>query len=244
MDKFCCMLYGESGVGKTPFCGTLEEYPKTSPSLFLDVDQGAMSLNVVNPRPVVHSVMTWAGAQTVYALLKGRKWEELSKLVGAPAKEYRSVVVDSGTELSRILRESIVAADDRNEGVPSQEHYLRAQLRFTTMYRMFRDLPMSFVMTAGVRELKDDVAGIVKFYPDFPPGMTHDLIRMSDLVLFMNVALEQQQGSSERKWVRYLVTQVSQRFVARDRSQTLDPTLRSGSDGKFKWSTILDKVLK
>lgn len=239
IDKFCCILYGEAGVGKTPFCGTLEAYAQTSPSLLLDVDQGAISLITVSPQPTVYSVTKWSDVQTIYTLIKKRDWSKLSEFIGAPNKEYKSVVLDSGSELERMLRESIVNDDDRNEGVPGQPHYLRTQLRFSSLFRSFRKLPLSFVMTAGVRDLKDDVSGIIRFFPLFQPGLTRDLIRMSDLVLFQNYALETQ--GSDRKWVRSLLTQGTQRFIARDRTQKLETPSIKGD--KFHWGDLLDKIL-
>ncbi len=244
MNKFNCLLYGEAGAGKTPFCGTLESCEKTSPCLFLDVDHGTLSLESANAKPTVMTIKTWGDVQTVYSQLKAKQWDSLSKTIGkqmevdVPVKEYKSVVIDSGTELANSLLKSIVADDDRNDGVPDQPAYLRTQLRFATMWRGFRDLPLSCVMTAGIKDQKDDVAGIVRFFPEFSPGLLHDLQRHSDLILFMNVALETE-GATKR-WVRYIQTQPTQRFVARDRSGKLAPQIRGD---KIYWKDLLEKVL-
>jgi len=239
MDKFNCLLYGEAGVGKTPYCGTLEACEKTSPCLFLDVDQGTMSLGSVSPRPTVFSVAKWEDVSRIYGLLKSKSWIELAKFVGiAEPKEYRSVVIDSGTELASILLRSIVAEDDKNDGVPDQASYLKTQLRFITMYKAFRDLPLSCVMTAGVKDQKDDIAGIIRFYPEFSPGLLHELYRHSDLILFMNV--EQVTVGTKKEWTRYLQTQPSQRFTARDRSDKLDSVIKGE---KLFWGDLLKKVL-
>lgn len=239
MDKFNSMVYGEPGVGKTPFCATLEACEKTSPCLFLDVDHGSLSLNSVTPRPTVYVTGSWADVQTVYTYLKKQDWTGLSTAMKIPVvKQYKSIVLDSGTELASSLLRSIVAEDDRNDGVPDQAAYLKTQLRFATMWRAFRDLPLSCVMTAGVRDQKDDVAGIVRFFPEFSPGLLHDLQRHSDLILFMNTSLETK--GAERVWTRYIQTKSTQRFVARDRSDTLDPVIKGE---KLYWKDLLEKVL-
>jgi len=239
MDKFNCLLYGEAGAGKTPFCGTLEACPKTSPCLFLDVDHGTLSLEGVNPRPTVYQIAAWADVQKVYALLKKQDWGNLAKLIGIEEpKVFKSVVIDSGTELANGLLRSIVAEDDRNDGIPDQASYLKTQLRFAIMWRGFRDLPLSCVMTAGIKDQKDDVAGIVRFFPEFSPGLLHDLQRHSDLILLMNVAMETQ--GAARVWTRYIQTQPTQRFVARDRSAKLDPIIKGD---KLYWNDLLKKVL-
>lgn len=232
-DKFNCLLVGESGVGKTPFAATLEECKQTSPCLLLDVDMGTMSI-IQNSKPTVVEIDSWDKVQKIYALLKKQDWEKLAEFTGSVVKEYRSVVIDSGTELEYMLRSLVVSEKDTHEGVPDQEHYLKTQERFRRLYRAYRDLPLSLVMTAGVRELKDDVAGIVRHFPAFQPALTKDIIRMTDLILFQNVATD------EKKWVRTLQTHLSQRVIARDRSQKLEPIIKGE---KLHFKTIVDKVL-
>lgn len=216
--KFNCLLCGESGMGKTPFAATLNECEETAPCLFLDVDMGTMSI-ISNPRPTIVEITAWSQVQRIYGLLKKEAWDELAEFVKAEPQTYRSVVIDSGTELEYMLRRGVVSEDGRSE-VPEQQHYLKTQERFRSLYRAFRDLPLTFVMTAGIRDLKDDIAGIVKFYPAFQPGLTRDLIRMTDLVFYMDVRTE------EKKRVRCLQTHASQRIIARDRSQKLDALIK------------------
>jgi len=239
VKRFVAIVYGESGSGKTPFAGTLQDYPPTSPCLFLDVDRGAMSLDSQDPKPTVLTVRDFNLIGGVYVLLAAKKWAELAELltklrgVQTPVLTYRSVVIDSGTELSARLLTSVVADME----APTQPEYYKTQARFLKMYEAFVDLEdISVVMTAGVRELKDDVAGIVRHYPDFQPNLSKELIRLTDLIAFMNVALE---GTTERKWQRLLYTSLSQRAVARDRSGKLDNVLRAE---KFYWKDILPKI--
>lgn len=218
-QKFNCLLVGESGAGKTPLSATLAGCKDTAPCLFLDVDMGSLSI-VDDPKPTVFEVTVWSQVQQIYTLLKQQDWDKLGELLKCEPQEFRSVVIDSGTELEYILRRSIVNEDGKSE-VPEQQHYLKTQERFKTMYRKYRDLPLTVVMTAGVRDLKDDVVGMVKFYPAFQPGLTRDLVRMTDLVLFMDVRLDE-----SKKYVRCLQTHPSQRIIARDRSQKLDALIK------------------
>lgn len=238
MDKFNCLLVGESGVGKTPMCGTLQACEKTSPCLLLDVDIGAMSLDSVNPRPTVLPIERWMQVQVVYDKLSKQDWQGLANYITketsetVPVQEYKSVVIDSGTELEYMLRSSIVA--ETGGEIPEQQHYLKVQERFRRLYRAFRGLPLTLVMTAGVRELKDDISGLVRHFPAFQPALTKDIIRMTDLILFMNVVVE------DKKWIRTLQTVLSQRVIARDRSQKLEPVIRGE---KLYFADIVGKVL-
>lgn len=232
-DKFNCLLIGESGVGKTPFVATLEACEQTSPCLLLDVDMGSMSI-ISNPKPTIVGIDSWSKVQGIYALLKKGDWKGLSEKIESEPKEYRSVVIDSGTELEYICRSTVKTELGTSDEAPTQPEYLKTQERMRRLYRAFRDLSLSFVMTAGVRELKDDISGVVKHYPAFQPSLTKDLIRMTDLILFMDVTTE------DKKWIRKVQTHLSQRVIARDRSQTLGPIIKGE---KLFMKGVVTKVL-
>lgn len=241
MNKFNCILYGESGVGKTPLCGTLQNCAATSPCLLLDVDMGAMSLD--NPGPTVLPVERWSQIGVVYDKMFKRDWADLAKWLSketdsdVPVLEYRAVVIDSGTEAEYKLRQ-VVIGESGNEEIPSQPDYLKTQERFRRMYRKFRDLPISLVVTAGIRELKEESTGVVKRSPDFQPALAHDLVRMTDFIIYMNVTMEG--AGKDAKWKRHLISSLSQRFIARSRSDKL-PAVMEGE--KFYFKDICAKIL-
>ena len=231
--KFNALILGEAGTGKSPFAATLEACEQTSPCLFLDVDQGSMSI-IEEPKPTIVEISTWEQVGRIHGLLKAQSWDRLAELTKTEPREYKSVVVDSGTELEYILRQKVLSEDSARE-VPERQHYLRTHERFRRLYRAFRDLSLTFVMIAGVRELKDDISGITKHSPDFQPALCKDIVRMTDLVLFMDVKNE------DKKWVRTLQTHLSQRVIARDRSQTLEPIIKGE---KLYFADIVKKVLE
>ena len=233
MDKINSIVWGPPGVGKTPFCGTLEAYEKTSPCLILDVDHGTLSLDT-SPIPTVYTVNKFDDVSRIYSLLAKKDWAGLAKLTGTELKEYRSVVIDSGTELISILLHEIVSEDDKNSGVPDQASYFRSQLRFTTMWKAFRDLPMTCVMTAGDKDQKDDVSGVIRLFPEFSPGLLHELLRHTDLILFMDVI------PRKEEYTHYIRTQPTNRFTARDRSGKLSAMIEGD---KLYWGDLLKKVL-
>lgn len=251
---FNCIIYGEAGSGKTPLCGTLEETPQTSPCLFVDVDRGAMSVNV-KVKPTIVVVNEWSKMQVIYTFLRkaavegsaegwGNLAEFLTKETGGvvPVKEYKSVVVDSGTELEYVCRqvvmkEEIAKKPEHDLEAPEQRDYLKTGERMKRLVRAFRDLPIAFVMVAGVRDLKDDRDGSLRHFPAFQPQLSKDLIRMVDLIMYMGVIVEKSGEST--KWVRTLQTQLSQRIIARDRSQKLDPMMK---EEFFHFRDIVTKV--
>ena len=230
--KFNALLVGEAGTGKSPFAATLEHCEQTSPCLFLDVDVGSMSI-IEDPKPTIIEISKWEQVVKTYGLLKAQSWDKLAELTKSEVIEYKSVVVDSGTELEYILRQQVLSEDNAKE-IPEQQHYLRVQERFRRLYRAFRDLPLTFVMVAGVRELKDDISGIIKHSPDFQPSLCKDIVRMTDLMLFQNVTMK------DKKMFHTLQSHVSQRVVARDRSQTLEPVFEAE---KLYFADIVKRVL-
>lgn len=239
MNKFCCILYGDAGVGKTPLCGTLQEFEKTSPCLFLDVDQGTMSLDSMKDKPTIISIESWKELSSIHPFLKAKQWdklaEHLTKMSGRdiPVLQYKSIVLDSGTEVEYRLRNSV-----QSNEIPSQPDYLTTQERFRKMYRAFRDLEdMSFVMTAGVREMKDDISGVIKHTPAFQPSLVQDLMRMTDFIFFMNIAMKG--NGDDRKFIKTIQTSLSQRAVARSRSDSLKGIFEGD---KFYWKDILKEV--
>ena len=229
-------------AGKTPFCGTLQEYEKTSPCLFLDIDQGTMSLDSMKNKPTIVPIESWNELTGFYPLLKAKQWDKvalyIAKLrksdVGVQESVYKSIVIDSGTELEYRLRGSVQSGE-----IPSQPDYLTTQVRFSKMYRAFRDLDdMSLVMTAGVRELKDDVSGVVKHFPAFQPSLVADLMRMTDFIFYMSISMKGL--GDERKWIKSIQTTLSQRAVARSRSDKLKGVFEGE---RFEWKNILKDVL-
>ena len=245
--RFNCVLYGEAGAGKTPLCGTLESYPETSPCLLLDVDMGSMSL-VAPPIPTVLPVDKWSVMQEVFTFISRGEWDKLAVYIDksklqqegtTPAKVYKSLVIDSATELEYVCRTLVLQEHSSDSGkggeVPEQQDYLRTGERMKRMVRAYyRHTNLTVVMTAGVRDLKDERDGIVRHFPAFTPGLSKDIVRMTDLIMYMNVSSEKEQ------LVRTLQTQLSSRIVARDRSQRLAPLIKGE---KLYFKDIASRVM-
>jgi hypothetical protein len=186
-------------------------------------------------RPTIIEVDSWSKLTRVYEFLAKKDWKTLAEKLSTDVLEYKSVMIDSGTELEYVLRQEVVREGGSLSEVPEQQHYLKTQERFRRMYRKFRDLPgISLVVTAGVRELKDDVGGIIKLYPDFQPALCHDLLRMTDEIFFMGVKQE------DKQWIHVLQTHLTNKIVARDRSSRLDAVIKGE---KLYFKDIVEKVL-
>ncbi len=200
-----------------------------------------MSLDELKDKPTVMPVESWNDIQGLYPLLKAKQWGKVAEFIAKRNKSFtlsayhpKSIVWDSGSELEYKLRSSV-----QSNEIPSQPDYLVTQERYRKAHRSYRDLEdISFITTAGVREMKDDIAGIIKHSPSFQPGLLQDLKRMTDFIFFMSITLKG--VGEERKWVKSLQTSLSQRAIARSRSSKLKAVVEGE---RFDWAVILREIL-
>lgn len=124
-----CVLYGPPGSGKTTMGATFPDV------LFLSAESGLLS---VRDRDIdVWTIETWEDLEEAFLYLKTEK------------HQYRSVVIDSLTEVQKKLHEYIIRkfpAKRRDyEDLMSQSDWGYAIDRMRKMCRAFRDLTMHVV---------------------------------------------------------------------------------------------------
>lgn len=169
------MIYGEPGVGKTTFASTAPR-----PMLWLEAEGGT------------HSIADTEGIDIVKVSGLDSYREVLSFLYENPDK-YKTVVIDSLTETqAAILKEIMqnVAKDDfsRNEFMPQFAEWGQVTGQMRAIARAFRDLPMHSVITALVREDKDELTGKTRIKPRLTPALAEELPAFMDACLYMYAA--------------------------------------------------------
>lgn len=131
------LVYGMSGTGKTFTCGTAEKWAGSSPCLFIDVEGGALTLHDEVPEIDVVRPQNWAELQDVYNFLRNEN------------TKYKSVVVDSLTEVQRAISMAGLLGDTDEEGnysdlerstPPTRQDWLRTGSQLRNFIRAFRDL--------------------------------------------------------------------------------------------------------
>jgi len=200
------IIYGESGVGKTPFVAELATHPESSPCLFIDVDGGLLETRGDTDVVRVNDWSTFV--RTVKSLQK-----------------YKSVVIDSGTELEYVLRGTFT------DNVPELQDYYKVQERMKRMYRFLTRSGLLVVVTAGVRAVNDELSGATKLYPMFQPTLVKDLIRMTDVVAYVQ---------RTKEGTRKMHVKSGLHIIARDRSGVLEELDISGP--KLSWRPIFDAL--
>jgi len=211
--KFNCLLYGESGKGKTFSALTLD--PKKT--LILSAESGLLPLSGKDFE--VWVVETWTDLTDAHKLL----------LSPDNQKQFTTVFIDSLTELSEICKVHIVtnerpAVRGKIDKIYDDQMDLKDwglhRDKMTRMVRSFRDLPFNIIFTCLETSEKDEKSGVVKFRPSVDgkkfgtslPGYFDEIFRLV-------VKSNGNEGSE-----RYFVTGQTEVTLAKDRSGKLDLT--------------------
>ena len=186
------LCYGESGVGKTYLCQTA---PKP---VIISAERGLLTLADVDI-PVIHTT-TMAQAKEAYDYLKG-------------TNDFQTICIDSISELAEaLLTEFLSGVKDPRQA------YGKMNIEVAALIRLFRNLPNKHVyFTAKQDRIIDEFSGKVSYMPGMP-GKTilNNLPYFFDIVACLRVA------TKDKKEVRYLQTQPTAQYTAKDRSRKLN----------------------
>lgn len=217
-----CMIYGDSGIGKTTLAGSASVVRGMAPVLLIDVEGGTESLRNPYPNVEVVRVKSIDQFQDVYnALYKGDH-------------KYKTTIIDSGTEVQRfgmteIMRELIERRPDLDPDVPGMREYGKSLNQMRKIVRGFRDLEMHTIFTALNGSFKDERTGLTMMQPSFTGQFAREVPALLDIVMYYYVKTVEENG--ERTLKRLLLTKKTDSQVAKDRTNKLpmiieDPTMQ------------------
>jgi hypothetical protein len=169
------LVYGEPGVGKTVFASTAPR-----PILWLESEGGTVSIG----EKAGIDIARVTGLDT---------YREALTYLQANPDTYKTVVLDSFTETQAAVLKEIMKAvhasdPGRDEFSPQYSEWGRLVGVMREIARGFRDLPMHVVITALVREDKDDMTGQLKVRPRLSPALADELPGFMDAVGYMYTA--------------------------------------------------------
>jgi hypothetical protein len=212
------LVYGEAGVGKTRLAGSASLVPEMCPVLLLDAEAGALSL---------------AGDMRDVDVVRVTSAEQVDKIYGSlyDSCPYKTVVVDSLSELQKqsmrgIMRAVVAKDSDRDPDIASVREWGKNSEQIRRIVRAFRDLPCNTIFTALTDESKDERTGITRLRPGLPGKLKGEVSGYVDIVLYM-YQKEYLTPSKERETKTLVLTQGTERQVAKDRSGTLPITIES-----------------
>jgi hypothetical protein len=230
---FNALFYGDVGVGKTRLCGSADAVPQLRPVLVIDVEGGTFTLRSCYPDAEVVKVTTWMDLERIYHELASGQ------------HPYQTIVVDSLTELqlfnmdqvmSRLEEKDPERHEKQGDGeVASMLEWQISGKQVRKFTRAMKDLPMTVLFTALMKQDKDKRTGKVVRVPDLPGKLAHQIAGMFDTVLYMYKA-EAEDGSI----VRCALTESTDTIIAKDRSGKLprpfitEPTMQQIYDYTVK----------
>ena len=197
MNGVKCLIYGESGAGKTTLCRTLPH----DETIIISAESGLLSLRKVEI-PVI-KVTSMDDVREAYAFL-----------ISEEGARFKNVCLDSITEIAEkvLAHEKSVAKDPRQAYGALIDH-------MTDIIKSFRDLPgRNVFMAAKQARVKDDATGFMLFGPTMPGSKLGPAIPyLFDLV---GVLLTHRDEDGEVH--RVIQTSGDVQYVAKDRSGELD----------------------
>lgn len=218
-------FYGDSGVGKTTLAGSACEVESMSPVLIIDVEGGTVSLTHSYPGVHVVRVKSFIEFNELYAALRQGK------------HPYKTVVLDSATEIQKfgmyaIMKQLLEKDPERDPDLPGIQEWAKNTEQVRRLVRAFRDLPLNTIITALAANQQNDQGQIIRTFPNLSNKLAIEMPGFFDVVgyLYIKEQVEMIDGVRTVKQIRCLLTQATNKQVAKDRTGKLpmvltDPTM-------------------
>lgn len=210
VNELKILIYGESGSGKTSLAKTINE-----PTLIISAEAGLLPLR--GKKIDVFDITRDDDGQLVPKELRTKRLGEVYKfLLTDEGKKYKWVFIDSLSELSQNLVEQLqIEFPERKDSLVL---YGELNKRTRSLVKSFRDLPGLNVVFTALSEVDKDESGMRVIQPTMIGKFANQLPALMDGVYYVHVEKNEETGESRR----VLVTQKSDRVVAKDRSGALD----------------------
>lgn len=215
---FNMLIYGDSGVGKTTLAGSASMVPSMSPVLVIDIEGGTESLKHSYPDVDMIRVLNWKQMQDVYNELYLGK------------TGYKTVILDSLTEIQKfnmynVMEAALKARPNQEPDVPGMREWGINLEQMRKFVRGFRDLEMHTIFTALAKNDKNDKTGITTTGPSLSGKMAGEVAAFLDIVSYYYV--KQVGTGKDIEFQRFLLTGMTEQFIAKDRSGKLPMVVES-----------------
>lgn len=189
-----CLVYGQSGAGKTRLCSTAEA------PLIISAEAGLLSLRD-HDLPYVE-VNNIDQLREVYSFVTSSK----------EANQFNWIMLDSISEIAEV----VLAAEKAKSRDP-RKAYGELQDQMTSLMRSFRDLPRNVYMSAKCERVQDE-SGALMFQPSMPGNKLAQQIPYLFDEVFALRAHKNEDGTISRA----LQTASDGTYTAKDRSGALE----------------------
>lgn len=228
-SKFNILIYGAPGVGKTYMAGSASEVLEMQPVLFLDIEGGSLSLSQYSDIDVI----------------RVSKWNELKRVIRDLKKDthYRTIVVDSLSELQSINMENIITNDiaikakegKSRDDIPIIRDWMVSTDQMLKMVRDFRDLPHNIIFTSLPRIDQEENSAVQYIKPLFSAKLSVLIPATIDFTVYLT---SKRSGKGIK---RIAICEGSNTLFAKGRGSFLPPQIENPSMRKIYDYIFKDK---
>ena len=210
------MIHAPGGHGKTTFCITACDDPRTSPVLFLSFE-GGCAIRLADKDPKTY---------TLREVRSIKEFNEIYEYLKKGDHPYKSVVIDSVTEIQKLgLFEFVYGTDSVSKAFKGDvlniktaeiQHWGKSLTQMSMLIRFFRDLPIHSFFTALTNHDKDESTGRVSSKVSLPGKQADEIPGIPDILGYLGVAPTPQDPKK-----RVMIFQPDGKLHAKDRTDAL-----------------------
>lgn len=202
-------LYGKPGVGKTVFGATL---PKP---IILAAEKGVLSIADKFKQLTVIDVTKYDDIRLALAYLQQDR-----------GKTFASVVIDSLSEAQRKHMDDLLRVSEKS--APTLDLWMHNINEVRTMIRAFCDLPINVLLICSRREERDDETGGFHYTVGLSGKLAQEMPGYVDILGYMYTKTVGDELG------RFILTEPTEKFDAKDRSGRLPRTIEDPDFGKIQ----------
>jgi len=227
------MIYGPYGTGKTVLASTAQDVPGMADVLFIDAEAGGMSISNRHDIDTIR-INSYKAITQVHEYLRAHcryrdegnteKLLDLEETVRGERpktpKQYRTVVLDSLTEIQKYLMYQLLGVEigtqrlDREMEQPQFAEWGRNSEMIRLLVRSFRDLPMNVLFICSDQVVEDE-RKMQHRRPNLPGKLANDVQGFLDVVGYY-ASTKTPKGETLRR----LLLQPTERIQAKNRFST------------------------
>lgn len=183
-----CTIYGASWVGKTVFAGTAPD------ALFASSEQWLLSI-----------VSTLWYNPNYVDITSIEDMQELYKYLKAGNHGYKTLVIDSLSEINEMIKDGIEKKSGREMQIKERWELFR---KIKWIMRGIKDLPMHVIVICQ-EKINNDWDAVLNRMPMLNGKNATEIAYMMDIVAYMYI---------DKNWERHITTSPSDKIVSKDRT--------------------------
>ena len=225
-DPLKMLVYAPSGHGKTYLAGTAVGDARLMPMVIADFEGGTRSIRSKTIIVPLEEFADFVPSMDKIVVIRIKHWEDfdtLYEVVHSPDNPYRTLVIDSLSELNYLILSEVVSVavkSDRGHDpdVPERQDYLRSSTQMRKLIRFFRDLVMNTIFTAQANEKENPQTKRMQAVPNLTGKLVYEVPGLVDIVAYLGV-MEDANEDGDPITIRSLLVQPTGRFMAKARDE-------------------------